>query len=260
MDLHLNGRTYVVTGGSSGVGLATVGLLLSEGARVITCARDLSRLRSAVEALPGAERVHAQSCDVRDPAAVASLIASGTERFGGIDGLVNNAGRSRMATRAEATLDDWHDELDLKFASVLNTVDAALPWLRRSDTAAIVNINAVLARQPEIRLVTTSAARAGLLNLTKSLSLELAPENIRVNTVSLGLVDTGQWRRRYEESGTAQSFAEWEAQIAADRGVGLGRFGRADEVAAMVVTLLSPRSSYVTGADLDVCGGVARYV
>ena len=260
MDLHLKGRTYVVTGGSSGVGLATVALLLEEGAQVITCARDLPRLQAAVEALPGAGRVHAQSCDVRDPAAVAALISSGAERFGSLDGLVNNAGRSRMVPRAEATLDDWRDELDLKFASVLNTVGAALPWLRSSAAAAIVNINAVLARQPEIRLVTTSAARAGLLNLTKSLSLELAPEGVRVNTVSLGLVDTGQWRRRYEESGTARSFAEWEAQIAADRGVGLGRFGRAEEVAAMVVTLLSPRSSYVTGADLDVCGGVARYV
>ncbi len=260
MDLDLEGRTYVVTGGSSGVGLATMALLLEEGAQVITCARDLPRLQAAVEPLPGAHRVHAQSCDVRNPAAVAALISSGVDYFGGLDGLVNNAGGSRMVPRAEATLDDWRDELDLKFAGVLNTVDAALPWLRRSDAAAVVNINAVLARQPEIRLVTTSAARAGLLNLTKSLSLELAPEGVRVNTVSLGLVDTGQWRRRHEESGTAESFAEWEAQIAADRGIGLGRFGRAEEVAAMVVTLLSPRSSYVTGADLDVCGGVARYV
>ncbi|MQY28701.1 SDR family oxidoreductase [Nocardia aurantia] len=260
MDLQLGGRTYLVTGGSSGVGLATVALLLEEGAQVITCARDLSRLRAALDALPGADRVHAAACDVRDPAAVHDLIRSGAEHFGGLDGLVNNAGKSRMVPRAQATLDDWRDELDLKFASVLNTVDAALPWLRRSDAAAVVNINAVLARQPEIRLVTTSAARAGLLNLTKSLSLELAPEGIRVNTVSLGLVDTGQWRRRYEESGATASFAEWEAELAADRGIGLGRFGRADEVAAMVVTLLSPRSSYVTGADLDVCGGVARYV
>ncbi|RZK83426.1 MAG: SDR family oxidoreductase [Rhodococcus sp. (in: high G+C Gram-positive bacteria)] len=175
-------------------------------------------------------------------------------------GLVNNAGKSRMVPRGEATLDDWRDELDLKFSSVLNTVEAALPLLRKSDAASIVNISAVLARQPEPRLVTTSAARAGLLNLSKSLSLELAADGIRVNSVSLGLVDTGQWRRRYEESGTDATFAEWEAEIAQDRGIGLGRFGRADEVATMIVTLLSPRSSYVTGTSLDVCGGVARYV
>ncbi|AWK70476.1 short chain dehydrogenase [Rhodococcus oxybenzonivorans] len=260
MDLQLKDRTYLVTGGSSGVGLATVAMLLEEGANVVTCARDRDRLDSVIAPLPGSDRVLTASCDVRDPAAVAALVEAGVERFGGLDGLVNNAGKSRMVPRGEATLDDWRDELDLKFSSVLNTVEAALPLLRKSDAAAIVNISAVLARQPEPRLVTTSAARAGLLNLSKSLSLELAADGIRVNSVSLGLVDTGQWRRRYEESGTDATFAEWEAEIAQDRGIGLGRFGRADEVAAMIVTLLSPRSSYVTGTSLDVCGGVARYV
>lgn len=260
MDLHLRDHTYLVTGGSSGVGLATVALLLEEGANVVTCARDVDRLRAALAPLPGHERALTAACDVRDPAAVAALVEAGRQRFGGLDGLVNNAGNSRMKPRAETTLDDWRDEFDLKFSSVLNTLDAALPLLRKSPVASIVNISAVLARQPETRLVTTSAARAGLLNLSKSLSLELAGEGIRVNSVALGLVDTGQWRRRYEESGSTASFDEWEAEIAADRGIGLGRFGRAEEVAYQIVTLLSPRSSYVTGTSVDVCGGVARYV
>ena len=165
-----------------------------------------------------------------------------------------------MKPLSEATLADFTDELDLKFASVLNTTEAALPHLRASDAASIVTINAVLARQPETHLVTTSAARAGLLNLTKSMSVEYAADGIRVNSVCLGLIDTGQWRRRYEASGSPLSYEEWERDLAADRGVALGRFGTADEVAAMVVTLLSPRASYVTGAALDVCGGVARYI
>ncbi|MDZ7911968.1 MAG: SDR family oxidoreductase [Rhodococcus sp. (in: high G+C Gram-positive bacteria)] len=260
MDLQMKDRTYLVTGGSSGVGLATVEALLEEGANVVTCARDEERLRGVVARLPGGERVLGLAADVRNPESVTALAHAAEARFGGIDGVVNNAGSSRMKPRSEATLDDWRDEMDLKFSSVLNTVDATLPMLRRSGIGSIVNISAVLARQPEVRLVTTSAARAGLLNLSKSLSIELAPEGIRVNSVSLGLVDTGQWRRRYEESGTSETFTEWEAEIAADRGIGLGRFGHADEVAAMIVTLLSPRSSYVTGTSLDVCGGVARYV
>lgn len=260
MDLQMKDRTYLVTGGSSGVGLATVRALLEEGANVVTCARDEDRLRGVIAGLPGGERVLGLAADVRNPESVLALAQAGEARFGGIDGVVNNAGNSRMKPRSEATLDDWRDEMDLKFSSVLNTVDATLPSLRRSGVGSIVNISAVLARQPEVRLVTTSAARAGLLNLSKSLSIELAPEGIRVNSVSLGLVDTGQWRRRYEESGTSLTFARWEAEIAADRGIGLGRFGHAEEVAAMIVTLLSPRSSYVTGTSLDVCGGVARYV
>lgn len=261
MDLHLTGRTVLVTGGSSGVGLATVRLLIEEGANVVTCARRADVLQQSLhDAGVPAGRVLARPADVRDEGSMAPLVAEAQTRFGGLDGLVNNAGASRMKGLGQVTLADFRDELDLKFAGVLNTTLAALPLLRASDAAAVVTINAVLAKQPEPRLVTTSAARAGLLNLTKSMALEYAADGIRVNSVCLGLVDTGQWRRRYEESGTDAPFEAWEQELAADRGIALGRFGTADEVAAMVLTLLSSRSSYVTGASLDVCGGVARYV
>jgi NAD(P)-dependent dehydrogenase (short-subunit alcohol dehydrogenase family) len=261
MDLQLTQRTVLVTGGSSGVGLATVATLLAEGANVVTCARRVDVLDNALADIGArSDRVLAAACDVRNTAEVGSLVEAAVHRFGGLDGVVNNAGQSRMKPLAEAAIADFADELDLKFTSVLNTTKAALPHLRASDAAAVVTINAVLARQPEPRLVTTSAARAGLLNLTKSMAIEYATDGIRVNSVCLGLIDTGQWRRRHSESGTHVSFTEWEREIAEDRGIALGRFGNADEVAAMVVTLLSPRASYVTGAALDVCGGVARYV
>ena len=260
MDLGFDGRTIVVTGASSGVGLATAAMLMAEGANVAACARDADRLRTTLGDLPGNSRLYSRPCDVLDEQSVRTFVAEAAEAFGGIDGVVNNAGRSLMARLDETGDQQWRDELDLKVFSVLHVVRCALPWLRRSPGASVVNVNAILARQPEARLAATSAARAALLNLTKTLAGELAADAIRVNSVCLGLIDTGQWLRRYEQSGTKLDWAAWTAQLAAERGIPLGRLGTADEVAYAVTTLLSPRASYITGSAVDVGGGIARYV
>ncbi|MDQ8703058.1 SDR family oxidoreductase [Streptomyces sp. LHD-70] len=255
MDLGLADRTYVVTGGSSGVGLATVRALLDEGANVATCGRDAERLKRIGEH----ERLFTAVCDVRDATAVREFVDSAAEAFGGrVDGLVNNAGQSRMKRLDDTTADDWRDELELKFAGVLHPLQAARGHLKSSDAASVVNVNAVLAKQPETRLITTSAARAGILNLSKSLAQELASDGIRVNSVCLGLVDTGQWTRRHAAANSGLSYEDWQAELAADRGIALGRLGRAEEVAYAIVSLLSPRASYITGTSIDVCGGVGR--
>ena len=133
--------------------------------------------------------------------------------------------------------------------------------LERSECALIVCVNALLARQPETRLVATSATRAGLLNLTKSLSVELAPKGIRVNSILLGNIDSGQWSRRFEQQPDKSiSRADWLAALARDRNIPLGRFGRPSEPAAAIVFLASPMASYITGAALDVSGGQDRQV
>lgn len=259
MDLGLADRTVVVTGGSSGVGLATVRALLDEGARVATCGRDADRLAEAAATLgAGEDRLLTGVCDVRDADAVHRFTDRVAAAFGGVDGLVNNAGQSRMKRLDETGAEDWRDELELKFAGVLHPLHACRPHLRASEAASVVNVNAVLAKQPEPRLITTSAARAGILNLSKSLATELAPEGIRVNSVCLGLIDTGQWTRRHAAADTGLPYQQWQSRLAADRGVALGRLGRAEEVAYAVVSLLSPRASYITGTSIDVCGGVGR--
>ena len=261
MDLGLSGRSILVTGGSSGVGLATVRMLLAEGAKVATCGRRPDALARALDGLTGRhgeEQLFHAPCDVRDAEAVRAFVDTVAERLGGLDGLVNNAGASRIKRLHETTAEDWRDELELKFAGVLNPTLAALPHLRKSDAASVVNINAVLAKQPETHLITTSAARAGILNLSASLAQELAADGVRVNSVCLGLIDTGQWTRRYEAADAGIDYATWQAEFAAARGISLGRFGTADEVAYFVTTLLSPRASYVTGSTRDVAGGVQR--
>ncbi|MEM7339473.1 MAG: SDR family oxidoreductase [Actinomycetota bacterium] len=264
MDLHLANRVILVTGGSSGVGLAVVDDLLAAGARVATCARDLDRLAAATSALTShdPDRLLAVRCDVRRPSDVNAFVAAAHARFGAVDGLVNNAGQSLMKSAADTTGAEWASEFDLKIAGVMNLLQAARPHLAASDAGVMVNVNAVLARQPEPRLAATSAARAALLNLTKTLSIDLAAEGIRVNSVLLGLIDTGQWRRRYDERATddGQSYEQWSADLAADRGIVLGRLGTAAEVSFVITMLMSPRASYVTGTAIDVAGGVGRYV
>lgn len=262
MDLNLDGRTVIITGASSGVGLATARLLLAEGCRVAACARDADRLRSRLAELPGAgpDTLFTAPCDVTDRASAEQFTDAAIARFGTIDGLVCNAGRSLMATLDETGDQQFRDEFELKIFGVWNMVRAARKALAASGAGAVVNVNAILSRQPEPRLAATSAARAALLNLTHTLAETLADDGTRVNSVLLGLIDTGQWRRRFEASGTTLSYDDWSARIAADRGIALGRFGTADEVAFHIVTLLSPRSSYTTAATIEVGGGVARYV
>lgn len=264
MDLGLRGRTVLVTGASSGVGLATARMLLAEGAHVAACARDaerlVDRLRQAQRATDSAGSVHAVAGDVTDRASMEAFVASTVAALGGLDAVVCNAGRSLMATIEETSDDQLREEFELKIFGVLNVVRAAQRHLATSPVASVVAVNAILARQPEARLAATSAARAALLNLTRTLSRSLGADGIRVNSVLLGLVDTGQWTRRFEASGTDLSYAEWTGELAADRGVVLRRLGTADEVAWPIVSLLSPLSGYTTGACIDVGGGVSRYV
>lgn len=260
MDLGLTGKSVVVTGASSGVGLATARMLLAEGARVIGCARDVERLKVALDADGHPGQVFAGAADVTDRAAVDTLISSAVEAFGGIDAVVCNAGQSLMASIDDTTDEQIRNEFELKIFGALNVIRATQPYLAKSEVASIVTVNAILSRQPEPQLAITASARAALLNLTKSLVSSLGADGIRINSVLLGLIDTGQWSRRFDASGTDLSYDDWSGELAADRGIILGRFGTADEIAFPIISLLSPRSSYTTGASIDVGGGVARYV
>lgn len=260
MDLQLAQRRILISGASSGVGLATARMLAEEGARLALCARDLDRLRSATEELADMTDVVTARCDVTDRDAVADFVTAAAGELGGLDGMVCNAGRSLMRSWDETSDVEIRDEFDLKIFGALNLVRSARKYLAESSSASVVVVNAILSRQPEQRLAITAAARAALLNLSHTLATDLAAEGIRVNSVLLGLVDTGQWQRRYVDEAGDVDFGQWSAEIAQDRGIALQRFGSAEELAFPITTLLSPRNSYLTGAAIEVGGGVHRYI
>ncbi len=263
MDLGLSQSTFIITGGTSGIGLAVVSLLLREGANVVTCSRSPERMESNLRSLYNAfpNRLHWQQADVHDSAQMADLIDATVKRFGTITGVVNNAGQSHLSTFRDTSLNDWHNEFSLKIGSVVNTVQPALPFLEENGAvASVVNINAILAREPNPQLIATSAGRAALLNMSVSMAHELASDGIRVNSVAVGLIDTGQSIRRYEASETEESYEAWKHNLAHSARIPLGRIGEPEDVANVVAFLLSSRSAYVTGTVIDVDGGKANYM
>ena len=264
IQIDLTGQVAVVTGGSSGIGLATAELFLRAGASVAICGRDSERLAQAeasLEAQFPLAQLLAQTCDVLDADEVATFAQAVQARFGRTDMLVNNAGQGRVSTFANTTDDAWREELDLKYFSVIRPTRAFLPMLRDATNPAVVCVNSLLALQPEPHMVATSSARAGVLSLIKSLAVELAPQRIRVNSILIGIVESGQWRRRYaKEAQPGQSWEDWTAELARKKNIPLGRFGKPEEAAQALFYLATTLSSYTTGSHIDVSGGVARHV
>ena len=263
MDLGLKGRVAIVTGGTSGIGLACVGVLLEEGADVAFCGRDAGRLAKVAEPLTarfGEGRLLALTCDVTKSGEVTAFAQAVAAWRPQVDMLINNAGQGRVSTFESTTDEQWRAELDLKFFSQVLPIRAFRPLLDKSNAAAILAVNSLLALQPEPHMVCTSAARAGVQNLLKSLSVEFAPK-IRVNSVVLGLIESGQWERRYEaRPDKSQTRDAWLAELAKSKHIPLGRLGKPEEVARSIVFLASPVAAYVTGATLEISGGVSRFI
>jgi NAD(P)-dependent dehydrogenase (short-subunit alcohol dehydrogenase family) len=263
MDLGLQDKVAVVTGGTSGIGLATARLFLAEGAAVAICGRDESRLEAARSSLLGnaaEKQLLAMQCNVLDKEAVGRFAAAVEQWTGRCDILVNNAGQARMSTFADTTDEAWREELELKFFSQIHPVRAFKPMLDKSETAAILTVNSLLAYQPEPYMVATAAARAGAQSLVKSLAREFAPR-IRVNSVMIGLIDSGQWERRFVvREDKTQTRAEWFGEVARTRHIPMERLGTPEEAANAIAFLCSPAASFITGASLEISGGTSRHI
>ena len=262
MDLGLADKVAIVTGSSRGLGLASAAALVQEGCRVTICARGEDRLAAAaaeLRALAGAhgaahhvDRVLPIAADLATPKGVEAVVARTVETFGGLDILVNNVGLARGATITDTSDAEWHEALDQTLFPAIRASRLAVPHMRRRGGGAIVMIASIWGRESGGRM-TYNAVKAAEISLAKSLAQQLARDNIRVNSVAPGsiLFPGGSWDRRQQAdpAGIAE-FVRLELPF--------GRFGRAEEVGAVVAFLASARASWISGASVPVDGCQSR--
>lgn len=255
MDLQLTDRIALVTGSSRGLGLASARALLDEGCRVAICARGAERLEAAAETLRrerGGDRVLALQADLSTADGVAAVVGRTVENFGGLDVLVNNVGRAGGGGIVETEDAAWNAALDETLFPAIRASRLAVPHLRARGGGAIIMIASIWGRESGGRM-TYNAVKAAEISLAKSMARELAPDNIRVNSVAPGSISFpgGSWHRRQQED------PEGMAAFVREQ-LPFGRFGRAEEVGAVVAFLASPRASWVSGACVTVDGCQSR--
>jgi NAD(P)-dependent dehydrogenase (short-subunit alcohol dehydrogenase family) len=255
MDLELKDRSFLITGGTDGLGLALAKRLVDEGARVGVCGRDARRLDQAQHLL-GGESLSFKA-DVTSESELDSFIDATLSKFGSLDGAVNNAGKSAGTPVANSDEGIWRDDYELKVLSAVHVSRRVLPALEASK-GAIINVLAIMARTPGANSTPTTASRAAGLALTKAMSNEVGPRGVRVNAILIGLIESGQWVRKAADAGI--TVEEFMTTMAKDSKIPLGRMGRAVEFADLASFLLSPRASYLTGVGINLDGGLSPVI
>ena len=264
MEVRLDDRVAVITGSSTGLGLAMATEFAASGASVALLARREGTLASAKAAVAEAAdetrvKVEAYSCDVSKAQQIADTFPKVIADFGKVDILVNNAGVSSAKPFDTVTDEDWQADLDLKLFAAIRLTRLALPGMRDRRWGRIINVLNIGAKAPGANSTPTSVSRAAGLALTKALSQENAQHNVLVNAILVGLIESDQWQRRHQAADDGTSYQQFLDGMAKGR-VPIGRVGKAEEFARMACFLSSDAGSFITGVAINVDGGASPVV
>ncbi len=261
MDLGLTNKVAIVLAASKGLGRASAAALAAEGARVTIGARHIDELETAahqIRAATGASMLTVPT-DVTKPQDLERIVAATVRQFGQIDILVNNAGGPPPGTFEQFSDEQWLSAFNLNLLSAVRTIRLVLPHMRKRGAGRIINIVSVSVKQPIDGLLLSNAIRTGVIGMAKTLSVELAPDNITVNNVCPGPILTDRVRQVYRLNERMQhGMSEEEALRDVTHNIPLGRIGRPEELGALVAFLASQQASYITGTSIQVDGGQTR--
>jgi 3-oxoacyl-[acyl-carrier protein] reductase len=262
MDLGVSNKVYMVAGASRGLGYGVAEALAQDGAKLSIASRDGQAITAAAEKLAketGAE-VIGVACDVTDPAAISRWHKQTLAQFSGIDGLLVNAGGPPPGTFENFSDEDWQASFELTLLSAVRLIRKVLPDLRNKGEGSILVLTSSSVKEPIDFLLLSNVMRSGVTSLAKSLSQQLASENIRVNNLVPGLIETDRIHGLATAQASANSVSVEQQKIDMQIPIPMGRFGQPEEFGKAGAFLLSPAASYITGATLIVDGGTMKTV
>lgn len=262
MNLELNNKIVLITGGSQGIGKATALSMAKEGAKTIICARDINELKNAQNEIKNLtnKTIDIYTTDVTKTHQIENLFKIIIEKHGTIDVLINNAGRSAGDDFENVTDDQWQEDLELKLFAAIRSSRIAIKYMKKQNSGRIINVTNLGGKAPGYSSVPTSVSRSAGIALTKALSKDSAKYNILVNTVCIGLIKSAQhekrWAKDHKNSNT--SLEEWYSELGKD--VPLKRVGESSEAADVITFLASERASYISGVAINIDGGLSPVV
>tara|TARA_R110000772_G_scaffold117507_1_gene222984 strand:+ start:65476 stop:66267 length:792 start_codon:yes stop_codon:yes gene_type:complete len=262
MDLQVKGKVFLLAGASKGLGLAIAEQLSLNGASVAIASRSAQTIEASAIELAGrsGNPVKAYVMDASDGASIQRWVTDAHSDFGRIDGLVVNAGGPPVGQFDSFDDEDWLAAFNLTLMSAVRMVRAVLPHLRSAGGGAILTLTSSSVKEPIDFLLLSNVMRAGVASLAKSLSKQLAAENIRVNNLIPGLIATDRMQNLDKLQAQAKHLSISDQRRANEQTIPLGRYGEPAEFGKAGAFLLSPAASYITGASLVVDGGTMKTV